>query len=259
MSPSSKVLSVLALTEDGGKDGKPAFDTVAALTKRLLRHLDDRCQTNRIAFEPATDEAREVLVANQYTNRRDPRRRQLYQLIAAQLRLGDGFVVHHFDGDRTWGQRDQKNPLEAKPIQKEILDHVRALLALKGVTSDEVDAMLKRYLRLVPYREIEAWLYQNTEVARSFACKREQCGCLRTLDQWQSDRGLLDELPHPPDALPCVRKRFNTELAAGVPVDEVHRAGKSLATSVDAMLACDALLEALARTHEYSPPESHSA
>lgn len=253
VSPPAKVLSILALTEDGGKDGKAAFDTITALTKRLLRHIDDRCETHKIAFEPATDEAREVLIANQYTNRRDPRRRQLYQLIAAQLRLSDGFVLHHFDGDRTWAERDRAAPLEAKPIQKEILDHVRALLALKGVTNDEVETMLRRYLRLVPYREIEAWLYQNTELARTFACRRPECHCLTRLDQWRDDRALLDEVPDPPRALPCVGKRHNKELAAGLPIAEVHRAGKSLAASIDAIFECRALLDAIERTYNRTP------
>lgn len=253
MSPPAKVLSILALTEDGGKDGKVAFETVSILTKRLLRHLDDRCQTQRIAFEPATDAARQVLIANNYTNRRDPRRRQLYQLIAAQLRLGDGFVVHHFDADRTWGERDRDAPLDAKPVQTEILAHVRALLALKGVTNEAVEAMLERYLRLVPYREIEAWLYQNTERARALACGHTDCGCLVRLDAWRDDRGLLDEVLDPPTALRCIGKRHKHDLAAGVPVAAVYRADKSLTASVDAMLACDALLHALERTYSSDP------
>ena len=135
----------------------------------------------------------------------------------------------------------------------------RALLALKGVTAEAVEAMLKRYLRLVPYREIEAWLYQNTERARALACRRPQCGCLARLDAWRDDRGLLDEVLDPPGALPCVGKRHNNDLAAGVPVAEVYRADKSLAASVDAMLECDALLHALERTYVYSPDPTPAA
>ncbi len=237
--------SLLVLTEDGGKEGKPAFETVTALTKRLLAYIDHGCDPERIIFDPATDAAREILVANQFTNRRDPRRRRLYQVIAAQLKLDDGFVVHHFDGDRRWCERDAEAPLEAKPVQKEILEHVRVLLATRGVSDTEIDAMLRRYLRLVPYREIEAWLYQNTEKARTFACGRPQCGCLAKLDQWRADRGLLDEALDPPADLPCVGKRHNLELVAGLPIKAVYDAGKSLATALDAMVGCDALLETL--------------
>lgn len=254
MSAPAKQLSVLVLTEDGGKDGKSAFETVTALTKKLLTYLDPGCETHRIAFEPANDDAREVLVANQYTNRRDPRRRRLYQVIAAQLRLGDGFVVHHFDSDRTWRERDPEHPLEAKPVQKEILDHVRVLLASRGVSDVEIDEMLGRYFRLVPYREIEAWLYQNTVKARPLACGLPPCGCIQQLENWRADRGLLDEDADPPAALPCVGKRHNLALVTGFPVAEVYAAGKSLAAALDAMLGCDALLHAIQRTYESAPP-----
>lgn len=83
MSAPRKELSVLVLTEDGGPNGKRAFETIQALTRRLLRHLDDACETHKIDFQPANDEAREILVASRFTNRRDPRRRRLYQVIAA--------------------------------------------------------------------------------------------------------------------------------------------------------------------------------
>jgi len=245
-----KELSVLVLTEDGGPNGKRAFETIQALTRRLLRHLDGACETHKIDFQPANDEAREILVANRFTNRRDPRRRRLYQVIAAQLRLSDGFVVHHFDADRPWRERDPAAPLDAKPVQTEILAHVRDLLASHGEPDAEIDAMLARYLRLVPYREIEAWLYQNTAKALALACRRPSCGCETHLEQWCADRGRLDEHPDPPGALPCVGKRHNLELVQGLPVAEVHEAGKSLAAVLDALFGCEALLHAIERTYQ---------
>jgi len=249
VSSPAKELSVLVLTEDGSKT---AFDTMTALTRRLLRYLDGNCATHKIDFQPATDEAREILVANAYTNRGDRRRYRLYQVIAAQLKLGDGFVVHHFDGDRRWCERDRAAPLDAKPVQKEILEHVRVLLATRGVSDTEIDAMLGRYLRLVPYWDIEAWLFQNTAKIQALACGRPQCPCRTKLEQWRADRGLLDEVQKPSGELPCVGKRHNLALVAGLPVKDVYDAGKSLAAALDAMLDCDALLQALERT--YQPP-----
>lgn len=258
MSPPLKDAAILVLTEDGGKDGKHAFETVKSLVKRLLVFLDTRCQTNRIDFTPANDEAREILVGNKFVGtgaaaRRDPRRRQLYQVIAAQLRLDDGFVIHHFDGDCPWRDRDVRAPLEAKPIQRDILDHVRALLELNNVPPAEIDTMLARYLRLVPYREIEAWLYQNTEVARRLVCGMPHCGCLARLDRWRADRTLLDEIPDPPAELACVGKAHNRALTDAFPTQAVYEARKSLQTSVDAMFECPALLHAIERTYNRSP------
>ena len=82
---------------------------------------------------------------------------------------------------------------------------------------------------------------------------RPDCDCLTRLDQWRDDRSLLDEVPDPPGALPCVGKRHNKELAASLPIAEVHRAGKSLAASVDAMFECPALLDAIERTYNRTP------
>ena len=177
-------------------------------------------------------------------------------MIAAQLRLGDGFVVHHFDADRTWKERDPDAPLDAKPVQRDIVDHVRAVLRFNNVPDPEIDAMMTRYLRLVPYREIEAWLYQNTEQVHERACRRSQCGCVARLDQWRTDRGLLDELSDPPAALPCVGKRHNLELVERYPTKAVYTAGKSLAAAVDTMFACDALLHAIERTYQPFPTQA---
>ena len=244
---------VLVLTEDNSEH---AFATVRALTKKLLVYLEPLCQTQRIGFTPANDDARAVLVSTYLHNRRDPRRRRLYEVIAAQLRLGDGFVVHHFDADRTWTERVPDAPLDAKPVQRDIIDHVRAVLRHNDVSEADIDTMLTRYLRLVPYRELEAWLYQNTEQTLARACRRPQCGCVTRIAQWAADRGLLDELSDPPAALPCIGKRHNLALVQAFPTAEVYAAGKSLAAAVDAMFACDALLHALERT--YQPPTSEA-
>ncbi len=241
-------LSILVLTEDTGKG---AFSTVEGLTKKLLVHLEERCQTHRISFEPANDDMRSLLASTNFANRRDPRRRRLYQIIAAQLRLEDGFVVHHVDADRTWEDRKRKPSTNAAAVRTEIVDHVRALYRLNGLDEAEIDAILTRFFRLVPYWEIEAWLYQNTERALSFCQHRPTCRCPDLLESWRSDRALLDEQPHPSDLL-CFGKRHNDDLVQGFPTAEVVAAGKSLAAAVETMLACDTLLHAIERT--YQPP-----
>lgn len=264
MTSRRKDLAVLVFTEDGGSDGgKRAFATVTALVKKLLRYIDGACNNEHIAFAPATDEAREVLVANLYVNRRDLRRRRLYEVVAAQLKLDDGFVFHHFDADCRWADRNQEQPLNAKPVQQEILDHVRVLLEMpprrgrrersQPVERAEVDAMLARYIRLVPYWEIEAWLYQNTDKALSLARHRPGCRCAELLAAWRADRALLDEQPHPSDQL-CIGKQHNDELVQGFPTAEVYAAGKSLAAAVDAMLECAPLLHAIQRTYQHPIP-----
>lgn len=107
---------------------------------------------------------------------------------------------------------------------------------------------MMRYIRLVPYREIEAWLYQNTRVATRLCQANPACRGAHTakIESWAADRGLLDEIERPAKEL-CFAKKHNSELAQGYPTADVVAAGKSLAA------AYDALLHALQRTYETSP------
>jgi hypothetical protein len=122
------------------------------------------------------------------------------------------------------------------------------------ITEAELNELVRermtRYIRIVPYWEIEAWLFQNAERAASF-CPGQRCKyegrCRSKLDTWRSDRGALDEVEHPSDEL-CFGKRHNEDLAQRYPMAEVVAAGKSLAGAVEAMLGCDALRGVLERT-----------
>lgn len=256
-----KVFHVLVFTEDGTKHTwQHAFATIRDLTKKLFTFLDDRCQTHRISFdEVGDDELRELLTGTNLRNPRHPQRYRLHQRVAAEL-LADGFIVHHIDADRPWGTEPRLSANEAA-VHTRIIDRVRALLQANNVPADRVDALMRRYLCLVPYREIEAWLYQNTERAAPLCpgpphCQREPT-CRDRLDEWRRNRQLLDEHHDPPAAL-CLGKRHNSELVHAYPTGEVVAARKSLAAAVDAMLACDDLLHAIQRTHEtpLTPPES---
>lgn len=244
----------LVFTEDGSKG---ALATLEALTKKLLRHIDPRCETHRIRFEPGNDDAREILIANQFKNPRHGRRRQLYRYVATQLTIENRFIVHHVDADRTWGTRDTNPSENAAAIQRDIIDHVRKVLC-ERFSDEEIDRRLTRFFRLVPYWEIEAWLYQNTGQALSFCKHRPDCRCAALLAAWKTDRGLLDEQPHPSDLL-CFGKHHNKALVQGFPTAEVVAAGKSLAAAVDAMFACDALLDAIERTYQLLPSGATSA
>ena len=249
--PADPTCTFLVFTEDGSKD---ALATIEALTKKLLRYIDPACETHRIRFEPGNEEAREILTANQFKNPRHGRRFQLYRYVATQLTIENRFIVHHVDADRTWGARDADPSENAAAIQRDIIDHVRKVLC-ERFSDEEIDRRLARFFRLVPYWEIEAWLYQNTGQALCFCKDRPACRCAALLADWKSDRGLLDETRHPSDLL-CFGKHHNEALVQGFPTAEVVAAGKSLAAAVDAMFACDALLHAIERTYQPTPSEA---
>lgn len=243
--------AVLVLTEDGSEH---AFATVRAVGKKLLRQVDDRCQTHKIDFTPANDEARKILAGNQFRGRRHPHRRRMYQLVAAQLRLSDGFVFHHVDADMTWSD-PRRASTDPAAVEAELLAHVEELLRMNGVDDEAIAEMRSRFLRLVPYWELEAWLYQNADRAAALCpgpphCRRD---CRTRLAAWAADRTLLDEEKDPSDQL-CFGKRHNLDLVEGLPAAAMYGAGKSFAAAVDGMFACDPLLRAIERTYSSLAP-----
>jgi hypothetical protein len=271
----SPAASFLVLTEDGSEH---SFATLQTLLCELLRYLEPHIRPERLYFDPVNDEARKLLSANQFADsKRYIERTRVHRTIAERLVIDTGFVIQHVDADRVWSDRDPS--ANVANLEKHIVAPVRQLVEsrYRGVTprqrrgkdtsgalpeadiQSRVKERMSRYIRFIPYREIEAWLYQNT--TRAAALCRENPACrgkhVEKLASWRSDRGLLDELPRPAKEL-CFGKQHNSELARGYPTGEVVAAGKSLAAAVAAMLGCDALLHAIQRTHETTAGELES-
>lgn len=254
MKPDAPAFSVLLLSEDGGNH---VTTTLKSLLRHIFRYIDERCQTHRIDFQPPDqDDVRRILVANQWVNRRRSERVALYKYLAERLRDDAAFIVHHIDADRRWRDRrtDLRKPLDRVPA--EIVAHVRVILS-KFYTHADLDERLRRYLLLVPYWELEAWLYQNTEVALRLCLAHPSCrgSHAALLQEWREDRQRLDDEEHPEERLrPCVGKEHNETLASGgFPAREVAAAGTSFAAAVENFFECPPLLDALARTYA-SPP-----
>jgi len=226
------VFSVLLLTEDGSKHAPTVLEL---LTRRLFRHLDDRCDTSRINFEPPDPEARSMFTGNAWMEHRRDRVR-VHNYVAQKLHNDRGFVVHHVDADQTWQQYTTQTPKpQVTKLDSLLLTPVRKILHADykkrapdnsdAARTAEVEARMVRFFRLVPCWEIEAWLYQNTERALRLCKQRSTCRCEELLAQWRADRRLLDEQDNPSDQL-CLGKDHNKELAQGLPVAEVYAASK---------------------------------
>lgn len=261
MSRHDKAFSVLLLTEDGSRH---APEVLELLTRRLFCHLDDRCQTQRINFEPPDSEARSMFTGNAWMEHRRDRVR-VHNYVAQKLHNERGFVVHHVDADQTWTQFTTQIPKpQVTRLDDLLLTPVRKILhaeyrkrtpdGSEAALRAEVDARMTRFFRLIPCWEIEAWLYQNTERALGLCKHRPECRCTALLAGWRADRTRLDEQADPSDQL-CLGKDYNRELAQGLPVQDIYAAGKSLAHALDAMLRCDALLDAIQRTYQLSRSE----
>lgn len=253
MSVGAAAFSVFILSEDGSEY---APDTLKALLKHIFRFIDERCRTHRIDFQPPDDpEVRRVLVANQWTGRKRSERVSLYKYLAERLRDDAAIIVHHIDADVRWSDRSRTPPLNASLVPDAIRKHVRALLA-RFYSDAELDRRLARYLLLVPYLELEAWLYQHTELALDLCRQHPTCRGRHAerLASWRADRSLLDDESDPEQSLPCIGKKHNKDLAGpGYPIKEVVAAERSLAAAVAEFFECEPLLDALARTYESSP------
>jgi hypothetical protein len=247
-------MSVLVLTEDGAND---AFETVAAISKKLFQALVPRVATNRIRFEPSPEAAHAAVTGNRWrgTAPEDDRlRRVMLRSIATKLLEGDGFVLFHYDGDTVWSKRDRATT--GRQFEQIVREGVRrillSVLEKRGSPGEGVEAeasgFLSRLREIVPHYSIEAWLYQNTRVAIDL-CKRE-CGRHEAqFRAWEADRSLLDEVDKPKEVC-CLGSRHNRELAAAFPTPELLDAGGSFFHAAMHLLECDFLATRLGETAE---------
>jgi hypothetical protein len=259
--------SVLVLSEDSGEG---AHDTLATLAKKMFLFIDPACQSHHIRFEPPTSEgAKQALRGNLWKSqepRDQPKRRDLIGYLATKLFEGPtSFVFFHIDGDRAWSARgesgsESENVRKFKTfIEREVLQFVelrRKRLAetrsqgLAGEMPAHTPDMQQLVLA-VPYYSIEAWLFQNIELAKELCTNHPRCrgAHIPLLEGWARDRGSLDEVLQPKEAI-CFRDGHNRELAgAGFPTEAVYDARKSFAETVDGLLECPMLLAALDATH----------
>lgn len=256
--------SILLLTEDGAAQ---AHATLESLTRKILRHLDPHCDLKpaMLEIEPAAEAAQAVARANSW---KDPTRRDLVwlrQYIATQLQGEFGFVIHHVDGDRPYARRGSsenvrkfddmiRTPvgiiLEGPPPMR------RSRRVPPPPPPESAQERLAKLFLLAPFYSIEAWLFQNTTAAARLCRQNPKCAgeCADLLASWQADRGLLDEVEKPKKKL-CFKDQHNATLAgAGLPIEPIIAARKSLHDSILPMRDCTALTRALARTHQ--PPPS---
>ncbi|MEM9458062.1 MAG: hypothetical protein AAGF11_28050 [Myxococcota bacterium] len=254
MSEDAVRLSALLLTEDGGVS---ADETLRVFMVKLLGHLAPGAVTRDDTrwWEPASVEARDVVRADGWKDPRRVDRVRFLQYVAAKLRQTHGFVFFHVDGDRVYRRRAESENLHK--FEALIRAGVRTILKApparrrgrRRSSVEEVDAeqLLAKLVLLMPFYSIEAWLFQNTEVATRLCPGPPRCrrGCAKKLARWRLDRGALDEISKPKEEL-CFGARHNVALAgAGFPLDEILRANKSLRDAVEDLEACASLVRTL--------------
>lgn len=246
MKPSPEV-HLLVLTEDSGDD---AFDTLRSLAKEMFQLLVPAVQTQHLKWEPLEPpEARQAMRANFWRDRTGRFHRQVVVLgrtIATQLALENGFVLFHYDGDLKWSARPtDKDALFDELIVAPVRMH---LAGRSGVDPKRIDESLAKLLRMVPYYSVEAWLLQNTRESKRLCLEHHHGAHTDALTRLATPRSELDELDKPKESS-CLGGRFNRELAfTSFPAIEAYDTAQSFAATVDQLLGCGPLLEALQQT-----------
>jgi hypothetical protein len=247
---------VRIVTEDSAPD---AHETVSHLLRRMLQLVEPTFATNRLKTLRQEDADERQAAQPHRWHSRDSRDRlfvkKLARTIATDL-LASRFVLVHADGDVKWSERPGRN---AKDFEESLMPVVRAALAPEHTlprsprqiaparstrTEEEIGRYLGRMVLVMPYYTIEAWLYQNTDVAIRLCQEKYQGRDVQTFLDWQKDRARLDDEVEALDV--CLRKRHNLELASSsYPSQQVHDANASFHGAVEALRACTDLRGAL--------------
>lgn len=259
-------ISIFVFAEDRSDE------SLVALIKAVLRDIDPSCRVDEqvIDFQRPEREYRDLARGNAYKGASHDRLVRLHNYILGILAQDLGFVVFHADGDRIYEHRHTSENVAKyerrirAPIASILEDtdlrsrpRRRERRAPPPTPTISVQERLAKLFLFAPFYSIEAWLYQNTELAARLCRENASCThkCIERLNQWRTDRGALDEVDKPKQLL-CFQDKHNAALAsAGYPIAAVIAAGKSLHDAVRPMRECAALLSALARTHEQ--PATH--
>jgi hypothetical protein len=240
------VARVLVLTEDRSRTGNQTIQTILRI---ILTYIAPTADVSGVELSPIPNSmAASVLPGNIWKSAKktaDQGRVDLVNRIATQLALGH-FVVHHIDGDRTWSERDMSENvrLYRDRIERSVRRTLRDSKKLRG---PELDEYMSRFLRLVPFWCIEAWLFQNTEEATR-RCPGGDHQCPTRLSEWKGDRGKLDEERTPKELL-CFGSKHNLQLATeDFPTDAVMSAQKSFAAALALVGSCAPLMQRLQPT-----------
>jgi len=109
----------------------------------------------------------------------------------AWLRNPSNLVLFHIDGDIPWSQGEggTRGPnLEA--FERKLKPAMEAVLAMRQQSD-----CLERFMLVVPYYSIEAWIFQNLEEAKALYMRHYPHGheAVRLLEHYEGNRSDLEE------------------------------------------------------------------
>jgi hypothetical protein len=245
--------SFLVLGEDSATDA-PA--TLVALARKILRLVDSYHDEQHVRFEPPPAKGTSVGAAlrGNLWKSKEPRdyakRRDLIGYIATKLLEGErAFVIYHVDGDRRWSERESgENARKFRDfIETDVRQFIEHRLRQTGRPPGEIS--VAQLLLLVPHYSLESWLFQNAQTGRRLCQENAACkgAHVELFNEWEKDRTILDEEVKPKERV-CFRGDHNQQLVGGLDVEAVYWAERSLHATVNALMANEPLVRALAST-----------
>ncbi|MEZ4309433.1 MAG: hypothetical protein R3F14_15460 [Polyangiaceae bacterium] len=235
---------------------------MSQLLRHMLKLVEPGFATNRL--KPLRQEDKEERQAAQphRWHSKDSRDRNLVKRLARTIAtdlLANRFVAVHADGDVRWSDRPGVNE---RSFQEHLVPLVRSALRParerprsprrdeppESTRSEaEIARHLARSLLMMPYYTIEAWLYQNTEVALRLCHEKYQGKDAERIRDWQQDRARLDDEIE--ELGICLAKKHNVELASSAyPAREVYEVRASFHATVERLRGCADLCAALAQS-----------
>lgn len=260
-------VEIRVVTEDGSP---AAHETVSHLLRRMLQLVEPAFATNRLrALRHADAEEGQAAQPHRWHSKNERDRllvKRLARTIATDL-LASRFVLMHADADVKWSERpsgyeasfrDNFVPVVRAgllPARAEPRSPRRTAPAPETRSEEEIRRCLGRLVLIMPYWTIEAWLYQNTDVALRLCREKYQGGDIQKFLSWQNDRARLDNEEAAALEQVCLGKHHNLDLASsGYPARDVYEARASFHAAVEALRGCAGLLAALSLPPAGSEP-----
>ncbi len=233
--------SLLVISEDRS-------ESTRAATRRLIERMCDLIVMGSHARRVFELEPREVRAfrGDAWRQRSESYDfREFVRMLARKVTEEDGYVLFHFDAEVTWPRVVDAPPT---PKAQDALERLVTSVEQRLTEMNRPRALAAKLVPIVPYFEVESWLYQNTKALRLAiaSCRSEhRVASTAHVEAWEQDRRALDEVEAPKDQI-CVGDRANETLAeAGFPTEEVFALGASFSSTVERLLRAPGLAELL--------------
>ncbi len=235
--------TVLILTED-----KAGWEVVRTIVGKSFQEIDPEANVwpDDLWSRPTEKAARAARGSywKSTAERDEPDRRELIREITTHLLRPRGFVVFHFDGDEPWSRRGHS---ENVAKWSRFCVHVAQNIQQHRKDPELVSDTLSRLLRVTPFYCMESWLYLATNSVLAECTSSHGAAHHDVIRALASVTSQIAEVVQPWKAW-CLGKTANDRLVHSFPTMEAYELQQSFHETMERMMACADLVEALKST-----------